>query len=142
MLSPAPDCPAAIPLVPLARASLSMYPQFVATIEEVSSKPTGFRADGTLEVICRSDAERELSTLVALHHGLGLPCGPLSLDDVLEMEPALGREVRAGALLPDETSVNTRLLTAALLTAAQTRGVELLPGVEVIALTNVETGKR
>src|SRR5580704_13290567 len=72
MLSPAPDCPAAIPLVPLGRASLAMYPQFIAAIEESSSLPAGFRLDGTLELLCHGDAERELSTLVTLHHGLGL----------------------------------------------------------------------
>jgi glycine oxidase len=140
MLSPAPDCPAAIPLVPLGRASLDIYPQFVAAIEEVSSKPTGFRADGTLEVLCHGDAERELSTFVAMHRGLGLACEPLSLEDALEIEPALGRDVRAAALLPDEASVDTRLLTAALLHAAELSGAALLPGVEVTAI--VEQGKR
>ncbi len=142
MLSPAPDCPAAIPLVPLARASLHLYPQFVAAIEEVSSIHTGFRTDGTLEVLCHGDAERELSTLVALHHGLGLACEPLPFDDALEMEPALGRDVRAAALLPDETSVNTRLLAAALLTAAKSSGAELLPGVDVTALAYDRTEDR
>jgi len=134
MLSPAPDCPAAIPLVPLGRASLALYPRFVAAIEEISSMLTGYRTDGTLALLCHGDAERELSTIVTLHHGLGLACEPLPLDDALEMEPALGRDIRAAALLPDEPSVNTRLLMAALLTAAQTCGAEMLPGVEVIAL--------
>ena len=36
MLSPAPDSPSAIPLVPLGRASLNLYPQFVSEIEEIS----------------------------------------------------------------------------------------------------------
>ena len=63
-----------------------------------------------------------------------------------EMEPALGRDVRAAALLPDEASVDTRRLTVALLAAAEISGVSLLPGVEVTALvreanrcTGVET---
>src|ERR1700678_3156113 len=55
MLSPAPDCVAAIPLVPLGRASLALYPRFVAAIEEFSSTPAGYRADGTLEVLCHGD---------------------------------------------------------------------------------------
>jgi glycine oxidase len=140
MLSPAPDCPAAIPLVPLGRASLSLYPRFVAAIEEASSMRTGYRADGAIETLCHGDAERELSTLVALHHGLGLACEPLSIDDALEMEPALGRDVRAAALLPDEATVNTRRFTAALLAAAENAGATLLPGVEAIAL--VRDGNR
>ena len=134
MLSPAPDCPAAIPLVPLGRASLSLYPRFIAAIEEASTLRAGYRADGAIETICHGDAERELSTLVALHHGLGLACDALPLDDALEMEPALGRDVRAAAFLPDEASVNTRRLTAALLVAAENSGVALFPGVEAIAL--------
>ena len=36
MLSPAPDSAAAIPLVPFGRASLGLYPRFVAEIEELS----------------------------------------------------------------------------------------------------------
>jgi len=138
MLSPAPDCPAAIPLVPLGRASLALYPQFISAIEEASSMKSGYRTDGTLEVLCHGDVERELSTLVALHHGLGLACEPLPLDEALEMEPALGRDVRAAALLPGEASVHTRRLTAALLAAAKNSGATLLPGAEVAALVRTE----
>jgi glycine oxidase len=134
MLSPAPDCPAAIPLVPLGRASLGLYPRFIESVEEASSMRTGFCKGGTIEVFCHGDAARELSTLVTLHHGLGLACEALPIDDALEMEPGLGRAVRAAALLPDEASVNTRQLTAALLAAAESSGAELLSGVEATGL--------
>src|SRR5258707_8376288 len=69
MLSPSPDSPAAIPLVPLGRASLALYQPFVTAVEEASQISTGYRTGGALEVLCHGDAERELSTLVALHHG-------------------------------------------------------------------------
>src|SRR4029077_13254623 len=108
MLSPAPDCAAAIPLVPLGRASLALYPRFVADVEEISGMRTGYRTGGALEVLFHGEAERELSTLVTLHHGLVLACEPLALDEAREMEPALGRDARAAALLPDEASVNNR----------------------------------
>ncbi len=134
MLSPAPDNPAAIPLVPLGRASLALYPNFVAAVEEASEMRTGYRTGGALEVLCHGDEERELSTLVALHHGLGLACEPLRLEEAREMEPALGRDARAAAFLPDEASVNTRLLTAAVLAAAETAGTTLCPGMEVTSL--------
>ena len=129
MLSPAPDCPAAIPLVPLGRASLALYPQFVASIEESSNMRIGYCTDGALEVLFHGDAERELSTLVALHHGLGLACEPLRLEEAGEMAPAL-----------DEASVDSRELNAALLAATKTAGVTLCPGVEVISL--VKDGER
>src|SRR5450759_491131 len=136
MLSPAPNCPAAIPLVPLGRASLAMYPQFIAEVEESSQMPAGYRADGTLEALFRGDAERELSTLVALHHGLGLACEPLALQEAQEMEPALGRDVRAAAFLRDEASVDSRALTAAPAASAEAAGAARRPGVEVISLVN------
>jgi glycine oxidase len=140
MLSPAPDSPAAIPLVPLARASLALYPHFIPYLEESTGVRTGYRTDGTIEALFHGDAERELSTLVALHHGLGLACEPLPLDEAQVIEPALGREARAAAFLPDEASVNTRSLTAAVLAAQQGAGVALHPGIEVTSL--VQSGNR
>jgi glycine oxidase len=134
MLSPAPDCPSAIPLVPLGRASLSLYPKFVEAVEEASGMRTGYRNGGAIEIICHGDVERELSTLVALHHGLGLACEPLPLDEARKMEPALGRDARAAAFLPDECSIEPRALTAAVLAAAVSAGVSLCPGVEVVSL--------
>jgi glycine oxidase len=134
MLSPAPDSPAAISLVPLGRASLALYPEFIAAIEEASEVHTGYRSDGALEVLCHGDEERELSTLVALHHGLGLACEPLRVEEAREMEPALGRDARAAAFLPDEASVNTRSLTSALLAASRAAGATPRPGVDVVSL--------
>lgn len=140
MLSPAPDCTGAIPLVPLSLASLNLYPEFIAAIEEASSVVTGYRKDGTIEVLCHGDAERELSTLVALHRGLGLACEPLSLDEALNMEPTLGRDVRAVAILPDEASVKPRDLAEAVLAATVSSGVSLISGAEVVSL--VRDGNR
>ena len=134
MLSPAPDCPAAIPLVPLGRASLALYAKFVGDVEEASGLRTGYRTGGAIEAIYRGDAERELSTLVALHHGLGLACEPLPLDEARKMEPVLGRDARAAAFLPDECSVEPRALTAAVIAAAESTGAALRPGVEVTSL--------
>ena len=134
MLSPAPDSPAAIPLVPLAKASLALYSNYIGSVEEASPLRCGFRADGALVAIFRGDAERELSTLVALHRGLGLACEPLSLEDAREMEKGLNREARAAAFLSEECSVEPRALSTAVLSAVAAAGAELRPGVEVISL--------
>jgi glycine oxidase len=134
MLSPAPDSPSAIPLVPLGRASLLLYPKFVEAVEVASGMRTRYRNGGAIEIICRGDVERELSTLVALHHGLGLACEPLPLDEARKMEPAIGRDARAAVFLPDECSIEPRALTAAVLAAAASAGVSLCPGVEVVSL--------
>ena len=127
MLSPAPDSPGAIPLVPFGRASLGLYPQFIAEVEELSGRRTGFRNHGAIELLFSADAERALSTLIALHHGLGLPTEPLPLDEARRLEPAIGREARAAALFAYESSVEPRALTAAVLAAAQAAGAELFP---------------
>jgi len=100
MLSPAPDTPASIPLVPFGRASLSLYPQFIAEIEEISGRRTGYRSDGAIELLFSADAERELSTLIALHHALGLPTEPLPLDEAAKIEPAVTRHAQAAAYFP------------------------------------------
>jgi len=140
MLSPPPDSPDAIPLVPLGRASLELYPEFVAAVENASGCEVGYRAEGTIEAIFAGDAERELSTLIALHHGLGLRTEPLRLEEAHGFEPALSREARAAALLPYEASVDNRLLTEAVLAAAAQEGAEIRAGVEVTSLVR-ETGR-
>jgi glycine oxidase len=128
ILSPAPETAAAIPMVPLGRASLALYPKFVAAIEENSGRHCGFRAKGTLEAFFRADAARDLSTLIALHHGLGLSAEPIRPEEAGELEPALNPEVEAAALRPDEASVDNRELTPAVLEAARKVGVEIFAG--------------
>ena len=117
-----------IAMVPLGKASMTLYPDFVAQVEEISGKSTGFRPKGTLEALFSHDTKAELSTIIALHHGLGLKAEPLRATDAREMEPALSEEVEAAVLRPDEASVDNRLLTAAILEAAQRSGVEIFAG--------------
>jgi glycine oxidase len=131
MLSPAPDSPAAIPLVPFGRASLNLYPRFVDEIEEISGRRAGYRNDGAIELLFSTDAERELSTLIALHHALGLPTEPLPVDEAAKLEPALTRRAQAAAYFPYEACVDNRALVKALLAAASIAGVELFPATPV-----------
>src|SRR5712692_2430264 len=148
MLSPAPDSPDAIPLVPLGRASLELYPEFAAAVEEASGRNVGLRREGSLEVLFAGDAGRELSTLVAVHHGLGLPTEAIRVEEARELEPALSREARAAAFLPYEACVDTRALTGAVLEAAVRSGATLRAGTRVTGIlreakrcTGVATGK-
>lgn len=134
MLSPPPDSPSAIPLVPLARASLVLYPQFIAAVEEASGQQCGYRAHGAIEALFSGEADRELSTLVALHHGLGLPTEILRPEEALKLEPALSGELRAAALMTYEACVDNRALTAAVVAAAISRGVEFRTHVRVDAV--------
>ena len=140
ILSPAPENPGMIAMVPLGKASLSLYPEFIARVEEISGKSAGFRPKGTLEALFSRDAKAELSTIIALHHGLGLKAEPLRAEDARELEPALSAEVEAAVLRPDEASVDNRALTGAVLEAAQRSGAEFFPGNGAREIWN--TGKR
>src|SRR3979490_129553 len=128
ILSPAPENPGMVAMVPLGKASLALYPEFVGWVEEISGKNTGFRAKGTLEALFSHDTKAELSTIIALHHGLGLKAEPLRAEDARELEPALSEDVEAAVLRPDECSVDNRALTSAVLDAAQRSGAEVFPG--------------
>jgi len=140
MLSPAPDSSASIPLVSFSRASLDLYPQFIAELEEISGRKTGFRNDGAIELLFGADAERELSTLIALHHALNLPTEPLPLDEAAKMEPALTRRAHAAAYFPYEACVDNRALVESLLSAASIAGLRLIPSARVSKIL-IEQGR-
>jgi len=129
ILSPAPESPAMIVLVPLGKASMALYPDFVSLAEELSGQNAGYRTKGTLEVLTSLNTREELSTIIALHHGLGLRAEPLSAADAQELEPSLREDIEAAVLRPAEASVDNRLLTQAVLASARKSGVEIFAGV-------------
>jgi glycine oxidase len=128
ILSPAPESPGMVAMVPLGKASMALYPDFVAQVEEISGQPTGFRPKGTLEALFSHDTKAELSTIIALHHGLGLKAEPLGPDDARELEPMLSEEVEAAVLRPDEASIDNRAFTAAILEVAIRSGAKIFSG--------------
>ena len=134
ILSPAPENPAMISMVPIARASLAMYPEFIAQVEELSGIATGYRANGTVEALFSRHAREELNTIVALQRGLGLNAEPISAKEARELEPALSEDMAAAVLRPDEASVDNRLLAKALVEAAKRCGAEIHAGAVVEAI--------
>jgi len=128
ILSPAPENPGMIAMVGIGKASFALYPEFVARVEEISGKSTRFRPKGTLEALFSHDTKAELSTIIAVHHGLGLKAEPLRAEDARELEPALSEEVEAAVLRPEEASIDNRALTAAVLEAAERSGAEIFSG--------------
>src|SRR3984893_514627 len=140
ILSPAPENAASIAMVPLAKASMALYPQFVENVEEISGQSVGFRPKGTLQALFSRDAARELSTVIALHHGLGLKAEPIRADDARELEPALNPEIEAAVLRLEEASVDNRTLTQAVLFAARKSGAEIFSGRKATSIWR--TGER
>lgn len=134
ILSPAPESPGMISLVPIGKASLAMYPEFIAQVEELSGIEAGYRAKGTVEALFSRHAREELNTIVALHRGLGLTAEAISAKEARELEPALSEELEAAVLRPNEASVDNRLLAKALLEAAKQQGAKIHAGEAVQAL--------
>jgi glycine oxidase len=118
-------------MVPIGRASLAMYPEFVAQVEELSGIASGYRAKGTVEALFSRHAREELNTIVALHRGLGLQAEAISAKEARAMEPALSEEIEAAVLRPQEASVDNRLLAMALIEAAKSSGAEIHSGAAV-----------
>ncbi|HXU21742.1 MAG TPA: glycine oxidase ThiO [Verrucomicrobiae bacterium] len=133
MLSPAPDSPRDVPLVPLSRQSLKLYPEFVAAIHEESGKPTGYAQEGAIEVFCGGIGEAERDALVAEHRRLGLAAESISLETAREWEPSIGLSAVAVSWLPDEGTIEPRLLMDAVLAAARLQRVEILSDCEATA---------
>ncbi len=134
ILSPAPESPAMISMVPLAKASMNLYPALVANVEEISGEKVGLRPKGTIDVFFNKEAISDLSTLIALHHGMGLKAEPLRPEDARELEPSLSPELEAAALRPEEASIDNRAFTHAMLSAAKKSGVEIFTGKSVTGI--------
>jgi len=128
MISPAPENPDMIPFVPMSLASVALYPDFIRKVEELAGVRVGYRKDGALDVIVDGDAQEELSTVIALQHGVGLKAEALSAEQARKMEPALTDEMQAAVFREDEASLDTRVFTDAALKAAQRKGVQIFAG--------------
>ncbi|MGA7854138.1 MAG: glycine oxidase ThiO [Candidatus Acidiferrales bacterium] len=134
MLSPGPDSPEAVPLVPLGRESLQIYPEFVARIEQASGMNVDFVRGGTFELFAGADGEIARDKMIEEYRDLGLAIETISVEAARELEPELGAAASAAAWLPEEATVDPRLLTEAVLAAAEHRGAVIRAGCAVESL--------
>jgi len=134
IISPAPESPGMISMVPICKASASLYPEFVQLVEELSGEVVGYRAKGSLEIVLGGDAQEEVSTVMAVHHGVGLAAEALTGEQARELEPSLTEELQAAILRPDEASVDNRALTPATLKAARQQSAQIFTGNGAAAL--------
>jgi glycine oxidase len=131
-------------LVRLGLDSLSRYPGFVAELAAFTGRDAGLRMTGTLQVGLGPGDLAQLGELRALRESLGLPARELTGAQCRELEPMLDPAVRGGLLTRDDGSVDPRLLTTALLAAADRAGVRLIrqPVTEVITRDGRAAGAR
>lgn len=134
MLSPAPDSPRDLPLVPFARESLRRYPQFVEAIEEVSGKSAAYTREGALEIFFSANGERACEDRLRELRLLGIEAEAIAPNELRRLDGAISSSVRAALRLPEEGAVEPRVLMGALLASARNRGVELRAGCEASGL--------
>jgi glycine oxidase len=113
-------------LFALGAASLERYPGFVAELTSATGEPAGYRRTGTLQVGYDADDLAVIDELHALQDSLGVPGRRLTARECRGLEPMLDPSVRGGLLAEADGSVDPRLLTRALLIAAERAGVRLI----------------
>ncbi len=136
MLSPGPDSAEAVPLVPLAKESLQLYPQFIGRIEEASEPFMHFASNGTLQIFSGPLAEIDRDKMVSDFQRLGIEIGPVSLENARKMESAISPNALAAAWLPRESTVDPRSLMDSILAALRHREVEIRAGCSVTSISH------
>jgi glycine oxidase len=128
MISPAPENADMIPFVPMSLASVALYPDFIRKVEDLSGIDVGYKKNGALDVLLDGNIEQELSTIIALQHGVGLKAQALNGEQARKLEPSLTDETQAAIFREDEAALDTRALIDATLKAAARKGVEIYAG--------------
>lgn len=115
-------------LLPLSRASLAAFPEFVAEVEAQAELKTGFRRCGGLELFFGPEGleqQRQQHARLAAHR---IPVEELTSEQVQALEPALNPQTVAALRLHDEAVVDSRRLTRAVAVAARRQGAEIRCG--------------
>jgi glycine oxidase len=113
MLAPGGEITAVSPLATAALSSLAEYPEFVRELEEESGVSIDFRHSGAMEVAFDDSEAEALEQKGALQAEIGIRSERCRHD---------GRDAR---FYPDDSLVDPRDVTKALLTACHVRGVEI-----------------
>ena len=137
-------------LLPLARASQELWPDFARELEAASGIDVGYRDEGTLVVaLTRDDAER-LRFTFDLQRRLGLEIEWLAGAEARRREPYLSPRVVAACFSPRDTQVDNRRVVAALAVAFrgaggrlhERSGVEAIDVADGVATAVVVAGER
>lgn len=106
--------------------SAQRYPAFVAELEDAAGTSVGYRTEGTLAVALDVDDRAVLADLQAFQASLGLDVETLTARDARRLEPMLDPGIRGALHVRADHSVDNRRLVAALLSAAQSSGVQVV----------------
>jgi len=120
-------------LLALGLASLGMWDDFAAELEDESASPAGYRRCGALHVALDRDEAEALRRSHELHRRLELDSEWLRPSGCRDLEPGLAPAISGGVHAPHEAAVDPVTLCAALSVALRERGGALELGVEVVA---------
>jgi glycine oxidase len=109
-------------LLTLGLESARRWPAFAAELADVTGLDVGYRASGTLVVARDRDEAEALERELDLRTRLGLRVDRLRPSEARRREPALAPTVRLALDVPDDHSVDPRLVAAALAEAARRAG--------------------
>lgn len=127
MLAPVTEAwPGEEALLALGVESVARWPDFAARLQGAAGQSPGLRTDGTVVAATGTGDRAELDALATHLDGLGRPVQRLSGRELRRLEPAIGPQVRGGLSVPDDLSVDNRMLLAALRAAAEKAGVAFL----------------
>jgi glycine oxidase len=119
-------------LLALNLESARLYPAFADELEEAATSRVGYRRCGALHVALDRDEAEELRRRHELQVSLGLDAEWLRPRECRALEPGLATAITGGVHARDEAEVDPVALTSALAAAAESAGVELVSGDEVV----------
>jgi glycine oxidase len=112
-------------LLQLGLRSAASWPSFAQELEAGWGRPVGLLQTGTLMVARDADEARELERQISFRASLGLRAQRVRASRARELEPALAPTIRLALELPDDQSVDPRLVLAALRDCCVAGGVQL-----------------
>ena len=118
-------------LLKMTVAAAELYPGFVAELEAASGLDSGYVRCGALHVALDRDEAAELRRVHDLQRSLGLGAEWLPPRRCRELEPSLTPSFNGGVHAPDEAAIDPRRMTAALLAALESEGIEVRWGTEI-----------
>lgn len=122
------------PQLALGRASLEMYPSWVAEVEAASGIRADYRAEGSLIVAVDRDDAAWLERVARTQTALGLTPKRIRGAEAREMEPHLSPTVNAAIFAQTDHQIDNRLLWRSVRAAFLAAGGELLEGREATRL--------
>lgn len=111
----------------LRQASVQLYPETIAALEESSGLSCGYNPCGTLTVAFEPGAQDSVEGLANCLRGMGIEVESLDARECLKREPHLSEEVACGFYTADH-QVDPVKLVAALRKSCELLGVEFLEG--------------